>query len=303
MYPIIEVLIQNADAYEQLGTKPKFWYRDADGQTCLFKESRPDTGEHWAEKVACELCELLGIPHAHYELAHFQGARGVISPNFVPESGDLIHGNELLLARDKAYPMARFYRVREHTIDIVMDTIALTQAQPPVDWKETAPIKKGTDVFVGYLMLDAWIANQDRHHENWGLVRLDKAVHLAPSYDHASSLGRNESDEKREYRLSTKGRDGRCIIESYVENAFSAFYTTHSAKRLTTIEAFEQAAKRNPEAGNYWLTRLNGISEDDVQTIFNKIPKSEVTDLAIEFALTMLRLNKHRLLAVGAKLQ
>lgn len=303
MYPIIEVQIQSADAYEQLGTKPKFWYRDEDGRTYLFKESRPDTGEHWAEKVACELCRLLDIPHADYELAHFQRKKGVICPNFVPKGGNLLHGNELLLTRDKKYPTTRFYRVKKHTLDLVMRTITLTGAKTPVGWINTDLIKRGTDVFVGYLMLDAWIANQDRHHENWGLIRLDKSVHLAPSYDHASSLGRNESDEKRKYRLNNNGRDGRPIIESYVEKALSAFYTSTSTKRLTTIDAFERAAKRNPAAGKFWLSRLSEISENDVNAIFRMIPKSEISDLAIEFAQIMLTLNKKRLLAIGAKFQ
>lgn len=303
MYQISEVLMQNADAYEQLGSKPKFWCRDENGRTYLFKESRPNTGEHWAEKVACELCQLLGIPHANYELALVQEKKGVICPNFVPKGGDLIHGNELLLARDKEYPKNRFYRVKEHTLDLVIRTIDLTQAQPPVGWKDTDLIKRGTDVFVGYLMLDAWIANQDRHHENWGLIRLDKSVHLAPSYDHASSLGRNESDDNRMHILQNKGRDKRRIIESYVEKALSAFYTSESTKRLTTIDAFERAAKRNPAAGKFWLNRLSEISEDDVLAIFRMIPKSEISDLAIEFAQTMLKLNKPRLLAIGAKLQ
>jgi hypothetical protein len=45
-------------------------------------------------------------------------------------------------------------------------------------------------------MLDAWIGNGDRHHLNWGLVRnkltpnIIETIHLAPTYDHASSLGR-----------------------------------------------------------------------------------------------------------------
>jgi hypothetical protein len=26
-------------------------------------------GEHWAEKIASELCNLLGLPHASYKLA------------------------------------------------------------------------------------------------------------------------------------------------------------------------------------------------------------------------------------------
>lgn len=45
------------------------------------------------------------------------------------------------------------------------------------------------------------------------------------------------------------------------------------------------------------------ISEDDVQAIFRMTPKSEISDLAIEFAQTMLKLKTPRLLAIGAKLQ
>lgn len=213
-YQIIEVLEQHAETVEQLGTKPKFWYRGEDGLSYLLKESRPDTGEHWAEKVACELCKLIGIPHAQYELANFIGKKGVVSLNFVPKGGGLIHGNELLVARNEKYPVSRFHRVKEHTLDLVMHTIGLTQAQPPIGWTPNDQIKRGTDVFAGYLMFDAWIANQDRHHENWGLIWTGKTAHLAPSYDHASSLGRNESDEKRKLRLTEKGRDGRLIIES-----------------------------------------------------------------------------------------
>lgn len=41
-------------------------------------------------------------------------------------------------------------------------------------------------------MLDALVANLDRHHENWGIV-VDPSgllpTELAPTFDHASSLG------------------------------------------------------------------------------------------------------------------
>ncbi|MEG3898961.1 MULTISPECIES: hypothetical protein [unclassified Microcoleus] len=48
-------------------------------------------------------------------------------------------------------------------------------------------------------MLDAWIGNTDRHHENWGFVEVRASktpqviAHLAPTYDYASSLGREHS--------------------------------------------------------------------------------------------------------------
>ena len=303
MYQIFQITEQDAESVEQLGTKPKFWYRDKDRQSYLFKESRLDTGEHWAEKVACELCELVGILHAQYELAYFKDKKGVICLNFVPSAGELIHGNELLVERNEDYPMSRFYRVKEHTVESVLHTVDQQQAHPPIGWSKTDQIVSGTDVFVGYLMIDAWIANQDRHHENWGLIRTkEKSMHLAPSYDHASSLGRNESDEKRKQRLTEKGRDGRLLIESYIENAYTAFYASESSKRLKTIDAFKRAADRNRSAGKFWLNRLSNISDSDVQTIFRMIPTSEITDVAIEFAQRMLTLNKTRLLEIGANL-
>jgi len=63
-YPIIRVPDGVGDKVEQQGTKRKFWYR---GDTLLFKERRPGTTENWAEKVACEICTRLEIPHAYYE--------------------------------------------------------------------------------------------------------------------------------------------------------------------------------------------------------------------------------------------
>ena len=302
MYPIIEVLEQDAESVEQLGTKPKFWCREEHGQSYLFKESRPNTGEHWAEKVACELCSLIGIPHAQYDLASFNGKKGVVCYNFVPKGAGLIHGNELLVERNAKYPVSQFHRVKEHTLELVMHTIGRTGAKPPYGWQPNEQVKRGTDVFAGYLMFDAWIANQDRHHENWGIIWTGETVHLAPSYDHASSLGRNESDERREYRLTEKGRDGRLLIESYIENAHSAFYISDGSTRLKTIDAFERAAKRNSSAAKFWLNQLKNISDNDVHTVFKNIPETEISDLATEFAETMLKLNKKRLLAMEAGL-
>lgn len=48
-------------------------------------------------------------------------------------------------------------------------------------------------------MLDAVIGNTDRHHENWGILRKRVGDRwqgmVAPTFDHASSLGRELRDE------------------------------------------------------------------------------------------------------------
>lgn len=57
------------------------------------------------------------------------------------------------------------------------------------------------------MCFDAWIANTDRHAENWGIIAKSNNINvLAPTFDQASSLGRNESDENRIKRMQTKIR-------------------------------------------------------------------------------------------------
>jgi hypothetical protein len=147
-------------------------------------------------------------------------------------------------------------------------------------------------------MLDAWIANQDRHHENWGLViSSDRNVHLAPTYDHASSLGWNETDDMRLERLET--RDRRRSLEQYVKKAISAFYSSsENTKPLSTLEAFELAGRIRPLAAKAWLQRLAHVTSGQAASIFSRIPEDRISPIAIKFALKMLELNQHRLLSV-----
>jgi len=101
MFPVITVPPDAANLPEQVGSKRKFWYED---KLKLFKFVLGETGEDWSEKIACELCRLLGIPHAHYELGLWNGQRGVVSETFVPPEGRLILGNELLARIVEDYP-------------------------------------------------------------------------------------------------------------------------------------------------------------------------------------------------------
>lgn len=104
-FPIVEVPQDAPEELEAMGTKEKFWFRDRERGLCLYKKARPGTGEDWSEKIAAELCKLLGLPHADYELATlFDGSLGTISPSFLPEAGSLIPGNEVLAQLMSDYP-------------------------------------------------------------------------------------------------------------------------------------------------------------------------------------------------------
>jgi len=310
MFPVYEIVVGDADAPEQMGTKPKFWLYLPDLGRCLFKEARPGTGEDWSEKVACELAGALELPHAHYELALCDGKRGTLSRSFRRPQETLVHGNEFLFRTEPQYPEVsgssrNTYRVTQHTLDLVLGKMEEFEVGVPSDWPAPAEIADAVDVFVGYLVFDAWIGNTDRHHENWAFLwrpRLQDdpgiVLRLAPTFDHASSLGRELTDQERSERLHT--RDAGRSVARYVERARSALYNTSDDRRpLTTMDAVLRASRIRTSAAEYWLTRLAKVSNDEVQTVLSKIPEGVASSVAKEFAAKMLELNREKLLAEG----
>lgn len=296
LYPIIEIPDNAPELPEQQGTKTKYWLH-MDDRLYLFKIGRANTGENWAEKVACELCTLLGLPHAHYELAVWMNKKGILSETIVPADGRLVMGNELLAEIHSTYPEQQRYKVQDHTLGRIVALLSKPDISLPMNWQPPSnAIKNAVDVFLGYLLLDAWIANQDRHHENWGVIHHGE-IYLAPTYDHAASMGQNESDTKRKELLTTRDR-GR-HISRYIEKARSAIYLNKSEqKSLLTLAVFQLLAAKRPESAKLWLQRLGDIETKQCQNVFNKIPPSEISETTIEFAMTLLELNKKRLLEV-----
>jgi len=88
-------------------------------------------------------------------------------------------------------------------------------------------------------------------------------------------------------------------MQHYVERARSAFYLSPSDPRpMSTLGAFHKAAQKSPQAAKAWLERLESISPQDTQSIFNRIPEEEISPIAINFAQELLSLNRQRLLAL-----
>lgn len=306
-FKVIQVPLNAAEIAEQLGTKYKFWYHDKDFGSVLFKEGRPGTGENWAEKIACELANELGLPHAHYELAECGEKKGVMGVSLVAEGARLVHGNELLssYATNYAHTGAKFYRSREHTLRRVVGYFKASSAVlgPPYGFQRTEKIRSALDVFVGYLMFDAWIANQDRHDQNWAVLRaIDGKSYLAATFDHGSSMGRNEDDKKRELMLTTK--DVGQQISTYVCKARSALYPSFigAKKSLTTLEAFALAAVHAPSAAIEWSERLVAIKKEGIDSILHRMPEAWMSATTKKFTKRLLELNCDRIHKVVSSL-
>jgi len=304
-YKTVSVDIKDKSQIEQMGTKTKFWFLNAStNERWLFKYNRPKTGEDWSEKIASEIAELLEIPHAIVELAECEGKKGVLSKDFTEETkrGNLVHGNELLTAIDPDYPSEQYRKVSQHSIDNITQILKSGFAGLPRGYSAPSNVTNAVDLFLGYLTLDALIGNIDRHHENWGvLVYQEKSkwyAELAPTYDHASSLGRELQEEKRISLLSGKIRNAN--IETYANKARSAIYlNVDDKKALPTIEAFIEFSKHSTEARKVWLDKLAGIVDDTLIKLVKRVPRERLSTESAEFVYQLLLFNKQRLLDIG----
>lgn len=277
------------DADEPLGTKDKFWVQESDGTKWLFKLAREKhgvvRGEDWAEWLVHGLANLLGVPTACVRPARWNGRRGIISRSVVAADQRLEHGNELLAGVDPAYDMDAFRRNVGYTVEAVR--MSLEGVGAPVGSPDLEQLS-GFDVWAGYVVLDAWVAGRDRHHENWAAVRDDEGRWLAPSFDHGNALGFQESDAVRAElaehpdRLLTWARRGR---------------SHHFAGRPTLVAVAKEALDlASAEGVNLWRTRLDMVQTRAVQELLDLVPSDLLSVPSRRFCLRLLQLNRRRVL-------
>jgi len=307
MFEVINVAVSAEEILEPLGTKPKFWFRDSTLGRSLCKIVRPNTGEDWSEVVAAGIASLMGLPHAEYHLATYAGKRAGVTPSVVRANEGLVLGNELLVSIDTSYDVgAARFRQTAHTVTLVFAAIeSLTQLSLPRGWVAPAVASTPAELFVGYLALDALVGNTDRHHENWGIIGSfedgNVIVRLAPTFDHASSLGCHELDERKAQRLCSKDHQFTCA--AFAARARSCFFRNPADKKpMGPLEAFIEAARRHPTAARHWVDQINAITEPEMAILLGEVPLDRLSTVSRQFALELLMANQRRIAAAGATL-
>jgi HipA-like C-terminal domain len=294
-YPILEVEPESLIGDEQLGSKPKAWFLGG-GEEWLFKEARANTGEDWAEKIAAEVAQIVGINAAIVQLARCRGRNGSASKSFINRTRDnLVHGNELLAGQITGYDRNKRQRQSDHTLENIVATI-----NKLFSLREDIRDSVLTDL-ANYMVLDALIGNTDRHHENWGLVlrfqnSSDQPVVLsaAPSFDHASSLGRELNDERRAEWIQQKR------VGDYVRRARGGIYLRsgdkHGANPMYLVEV---AARAHPGYFRPAIDRIKRISVDDLVSVISRVPLDRMSEGSRRFSSEMLIYNYDALIKVA----
>jgi hypothetical protein len=248
------------------GRSDGFWILDESGnRIALFKEPMNRQGnEAYAELVSEEVSKILGMPTAHYDLAKYKGAKGVVSYNFIKTYDGYKPGFDIIadFYEDKLEydpEMSQLYG-----IDYLTDTIddATTKLNNLEDiWRiledryQDYPnreyiVSTLMNGLVDKLIFDILMVNIDDHCGNWGqLDSLEEGKVLAPQFDNARiiNLHKNILTEKFVTDETIEDKELSLVVDStgvskplevlqYFLNISSSEYTDLVRDKVNTLK-------------------------------------------------------------------
>lgn len=183
---------------QALGNARKWILRSEGGGSDFYIVKYPDKWgevETYTELLINQLGSACGFDMAHSGVARLDGKIVFVTRSFLAPDEHLIHGSFLIEDHFKAKgALDNIRRSQEqefYSVDFVVKTI---EQYCGID-DGPAVIRK----FVEMLVFDALVGSNDRHPQNWGVIRASKTqggYRLAPIFDTARALLWNTSDDK-----------------------------------------------------------------------------------------------------------
>lgn len=270
--PILDVTHWVSDSGDPRGAREKSWLlKPGEGEIdaqYLFKLARPDgkTPEHgsdlWAEVLASRIARAIHVPAVHMDFAIRGSDRGVVSQRM---SVNLTDGNELL-GGDRATDRGEESGYHLEAIRRVLD-----------NYQGSERGLTAYESFVGYLVLDALIANTDRHSENWAVD--SHRGELLPCFDHGASLGFNATEQQR------------ANVSRYASRGWSSPF------RVSILKVAQRGLECVPtDVADLWLGRVETLTLPALERLVERVPLGWMSDPSRTFVVALVWENRRRLL-------
>lgn len=267
------------------GSRPDLWlFKPAKAGRAKLKgggERRFRKHDDVSELVVHRLAVEIGIPTAEVRLVVRDGIPGSISRDVRPREWELQSGDTMLSEFEGYLSCAGDERPKNrsgHSLDNIWRL--LSGIRGPDGTGEAAA------VFAGFLVLDAWVANTDRHAINWAVLLEPTRAQpnrLAPSFDHGTAFGSGIPDEQLTdqdlLKYCHRGRAGR-------------FENGHGT---TLVELALDSVSRAGEDGLRWIEALRVVEPERVRAVVDVVPG--MSDARRRFTLEVLAENRRRLTA------
>lgn len=248
------------------------------------KTSISHTNHHISEYIGSHIYESIGLPTQETFLVERDDRIAVACKNFCKENMRLYSFKEL--ATDFMHP----------SISKSSTSQAVTTLEATLELISTQTIfqpKVLTDRYWDMFVVDAFIANPDRHNGNWGYLVNNNTfdVSLAPIYDCGSSLYPVMSEKN----MSTCLKDSTLLKKySINEPASTIRYKGAKINFLDFCRNYE-----NPDFLAAVKRIVPQINMDNIKAIITNTPV--ITDTRKEFLVNLLTLRKELLLEPALK--
>ena len=287
------------------GASKKHWiYNLDDDGAWLFKavrvhENGTRSTSDLSEALSCRIAQAIGLPTATYELAQVQGEEGSISRDIALDGFELDEGwkwirstHGLLMPSmlrgtldtpPKPSPDYSYQNLHE----------CLTPLAPPFGHDDA---KDGYTLFCGYLLLDAIIANTDRHEANWAVYRAPSGSEhsdmLAPTFDHGAALGQQLQEGTKTALLT----DNKRLATWCARGRASRFARGPNGENVSLVEYFVRASQlADHGAIQTWINAVeSNLSSNSLQSWVSS--EAGMSEVSVTFAVKVVEENVRRVL-------
>ena len=289
--------IEEKDAKGILGEAPKvICTNPKNGQRYLFKwpKTKQDGFNHGFREVATELimnrmAEKVALTAAS-DLGKIEKTAVFVTKSFIDNKRDhLIHGVEIFR---KLYDDEQKIDTIQNNRKLQKKFYTMEHIADALKFYYGAAHSMLLNAFYRMILTDAWLGNQDRHSENWGIIeqknKTDENIIFSPLFDTSRGLFWNHTLVNLHLKFSENQREEQLI--KYMNNSQPLI----SLENNKNADHFELAAfirDKTPEIFESFLDSLKKVDIFLEMSHFNNIMHEKRLGLICE----LLEMRRNRL--------
>ncbi|MHB1682060.1 MAG: HipA domain-containing protein [Bacilli bacterium] len=190
----------------------------------------------------------MGFETARNQVVAHKGRIGSLSQNFVIISNEFFDGGDII---SRANPDFNRYDLEGYEIDIILNALR----EYELDGE-----------FLSIPVFDALIANQDRHCDNWGVIRMADGTHrLAPLYDNGCSFGHLISESDLDVYMRDSER-----MDAFIRRGISLIGIP-GVRKPKFLKLLSYIRVNNERALAPWINLVGNIQKCDMRDVLNDI--------------------------------
>lgn len=222
---------------------------------------------HVSEFLGSHIFSMLGIETQETQLGTFGNENVVVIKDFLSEDEVFVPFNGIgdsSLEQDKE----KYQYSYEDIIKMLKENIKLTDVEQTID------------LFWDMFIVDALIANFDRHGSNWGFIKMDNKYRLSPIFDNGSSLfPQLNTDEKIQTVLNDQEEIEQRIYK------FPTSQVKYQGKKSSYYDIISSLAFE--ECNNALVRITERVDLNKINKLIESI--ENISDLRREFYKTILK--------------